>query len=256
METGTPLVGLAVGVVVGLTSMGGGALLTPALVLVAGIPPSLAIGSDVLIASAMKLFGGGAYAIRREVHWGVVGLLAAGSIPGAFLGVALLNRIPPGRLDEYLGRGLGFVLLLAGAATVLRILGKARPAVESMPTPRRTVALGFATGLLVATTSVGSGSLLMVVLALFYPLRSQTMVGTDLAHAFLLSSAATLGHLISGRVDFTLAAGVLAGAIPGVILGARLAFVVPERALRLGLAGVLVGIGGYLSLFSLSHGGQ
>ena len=96
MDAVTALVGLGVGVVVGLTSMGGGALLTPALVLVVGVPPSLAIGSDVLIASAIKLFGGGAYALRREVDWTTVRRLAVGSIPGALLGVGLLNLIPPG----------------------------------------------------------------------------------------------------------------------------------------------------------------
>lgn len=251
MDPATALVGGAVGIVVGLTSMGGGALLTPALVLVAGVPPSLAIGSDVLVAACMKLFGSGAYALRREVHWGTVGRLALGSVPAALLGVAVLNVLPKSLLDLYLGRALGVTLLLAGAATVLRLRLPA-PATDTAP-PRAavTVLLGAATGFLVATTSVGSGSLLMCVLALFFPFRSQQLVGTDLAHAFLLSSAATLGHLFSGRVDLGLAGGVLIGAIPGVIVGARLALALPEKVLRIGLAALLVSIGTYLSLFNL-----
>ncbi len=244
----TALVGLVVGAIVGLTSMGGGALLTPALVLVVGVPPSLAIGSDMLIASAIKLVGGGAYALRREVHWGLVGRLSAGSVPGALLGIGLINLVPQALLDQALGRALGAVLLLAGAATVLRLLRKSTVPADREPSLRVTVALGFATGLLVAVTSVGSGSLLMTVLALFFPLRSQTMVGTDLVHAFVLTSTATLGHLASGRVDFALAGAVLVGAVPGVILGARLALALPERRLRFGLAVLLLAIGTYLSV--------
>jgi hypothetical protein len=111
-----------------------------------------------------------------------------------------------------------------------------------------TVGLGFVTGILVSVTSIGSGSLLLCVLALFFPLSAPTMVGTDLAHALVLSVAASLGHLAAGRVDFALAGAVLLGAIPGVWLGARFATSVPERALRIGLAALLVIVGLNLSL--------
>lgn len=246
----TALVGLVVGIVVGLTSMGGGALLTPALVLGLGIPPSLAIGSDVLIASGMKLLGAGAYAARGFVHWPTVGRLAAGSVPGALLGVVTLNALPKALVDAAVGRALGVVLVLAGAATLARLLGRRGIApTRPFPSARRTALLGLATGFLVATTSVGSGSLLVVVLSFFFPLSARTLVGTDLAHALILSSAATLGHLLSGRVDFALAGSVLVGAVPGVIIGARLASALPERALRGALALVLVGVGVRLSVF-------
>jgi len=243
VEIAPAVVGLIVGVVVGLTSTGGGALLTPALVLVLGVPASAAIGSDVLIASVMKFFGGGFYALRREVHWPTVLRLAVGSIPGAGVGVALLNRLAVDEIDTILQRSLGAVLVVAGAATLTKLLVWRRSDRVSMPRWPATVALGFGTGVLVATTSVGSGSLLLCVLTCFFPLGPATMVGTDLVHALFLSTAATVGHLAAGRVDVPLAASVLVGAVPGVILGARFASGMPERALRTVLAVLLIGIG-------------
>lgn len=236
-------VGLVVGVVVGLTSMGGGALLTPALVLLLGVPPGVAVGSDVLIASVMKLVGSGVYAQRGQVHWQTVGRLATGSLPGAFVGILVLNAMPVQWVDTFVGKGLGCAMVAATACTLYRLWREAPP--EGLPWPRRemTVALGFATGLVVAMTSVGSGSLLICVLFFFYPLRTPTMVGTDLANALILSVGVTLGHGLSGRVDVALAASVLVGALPGVFIGARVAHRVPERALRLGLAVVLAFIG-------------
>ena len=112
-----------------------------------------------------------------------------------------------------------------------------------MPSAPLTVGLGFGTGFLVSTTSIGSGSLLLCALSLMYPLSARTLVGTDLVHALIVSSVATAGHFRAGRVDWHLAANVLAGGIPGVFLGARLAWVMPQRMLRFGLAIALVAIG-------------
>jgi uncharacterized protein len=234
------VIGLVVGIVVGLTSTGGGALLTPALILVLGVPPGMAVGTDVLIASGMKLVGSGLYSRRGHVHVPTVLRLAAGSLPGAGVGLLLLRSVPPQALDGFLRAALGIALLLAGAATLFRLQRVDGPLATTTPKTPVTVALGFATGVLVSVTSIGSGSLLLCVLALFFPLSAPTMVGTDLAHALLLSTAATLGHLAAGRVDFVLAGGVLLGAIPGVWLGARFATSVPERTLRIGLAALLL----------------
>lgn len=244
-------IGFAAGLLVGATSTGGGALLTPALILLARVPPSIAIGSDVLIACGMKLFGGGFYALRREVHWSTVGRLAAGSIPGALVGMAILNRIPVDRLETWLTHALGIVLVAAGAALLLRVTLAGRHGPRRTPPARVTIGLGFLTGVLVSMTSVGSGSLLLCVLALGYPLRARETVGTDLVHALLLSAAATLGHAHAGRVDVALAGAVLAGAIPGVLTGARLATGVQERSLRAALAVVLVAIGVPLAVFGM-----
>ena len=250
MDYGPSVLGLLVGIVVGATSTGGGALLTPALILVAGVPASIAIGSDVLIASGMKLFGGGVYALRGQVHWATVGRLAAGSLPGATVGVWLLNRLPAGALDAYLSRGVGIVLIAAGAAVIVRFTRGAQAHPRRAPRLPVTVALGFATGMLVSMTSVGSGSLLLCVLSLCYPLGAAAIVGTDLVHALLLSSVATVGHGLAGRVDVALAGTVLAGAVPGVLIGARFATAVPERTLRGCLAAMLIVIGLQLALFT------
>ena len=240
------LVGLVAGVVVGLTSTGGGALLTPALILFVGVPPSVAVGSDVFAAAVMKLFAGSAYALRGHVHWGTVLRLAAGSLPGAAAGIAIVNRLPPHSLDAIVTRGVGGALVLAGAATLWRLHVKAEPPRTAPPFPV-TAGLGFLVGMLVSLTSVGSGSVLLSVLAMFFPLQAATLVGTDLVHALLLSSAATVGHLAAGRVDIPLALSVLVGGVPGVILGARLALSVPERKLRAGLAFLLIGLGCHLA---------
>jgi len=251
MQLGYALVGCVVGVVVGLTSTGGGSLLTPAL-LFFGAPPALAIGSDVLVASGMKLFGGSFYALRREVHWPTVLKLGAGSIPGAALGIAVLNRVPREWLDTSLRRGVGVVLVLAGLATVRRVFlqGKAHP--ERFPSAAITVLLGAVTGILVSMSSIGSGSLLLCVMTALFPLSAQKIVGTDLVHALLLSAVAAIGHYLAGRVDLGLSLALLVGAIPGVLIGARLAWAMPQRALRVALGVVLVGIGAQLSLVAPS----
>jgi len=226
-----------------VTSTGGGALLTPALVYILGIPHSVAVGSDVLIASVTKLFGGGLYALRGQVDWPTVGRLLLGSLPGVVVGILLLDHLPPDLREHALQRALGVVLVLAGVASLIRVrfANRARP--RQAPATPITVGLGFATGVLVSTTSIGSGSLLLCVLAFFFPLPAQTMVGTDLVHALLLSTAATIGHAHAGRVDVALAATVLAGSVPSVLLGARVAHAVPERTLRVVLAVILIGLG-------------
>ena len=237
------LVGAAVGLLVGMTSMGAGALLTPALVLLLGVPPRIAVGSDVLIAGVMKLFGGGAYAVRRAVHWPTVLRLLLGSIPGALAGLLLLRLVPDGSLDAIIARLLGIAMLASGAVSLVRYVRRLPDEPVASPGTVLTAAIGFATGLLVSITTVGSGSILIFVLARFFPLRARQLVGTDLAHAFLLSVVAAAGHGFAGRLDPALALAVLAGAVPGVIAGALLAGKVPERSLRTALATIVFTVG-------------
>ena len=244
------LIGLAVGVVVGLTSTGGGALLTPALVLLLGVPPATAVGSDVFIGAAMKLFGGGVYATRGAVHWATAIRLATGSIPGATVGLLLLSLLPQGVLDAVLRRGLGGVLVVVSALMLWRLWQRSQDVQRPMPTRRLIVVLGFFTGLLVSTTSVGSGTIVLAALQSLFPLSAPVVVGTDLIHALFLSSFATVGHLIAGRVNVPLASTVLLGAIPGVLLGARIATVIAERPLRLVLALVIMTAGLHLAISS------
>ncbi len=226
----------------GLTSMGGGALLTPGLIFL-GIPPSMAIGSDVLIASGTKIFGSGAYLLKREVHWPTVLRLSLGSIPGAILGNHILNGLPRSAIDGFVVYGLGFVLIFGGSLTLYRLRMKDLPADLAMPPTIVIALMGFLTGVLVTVTSVGSGSILLVLMMRVVPLPMKKMVGSDIVHALILSSIAALLHAHSGRVDVHLALSVLVGAIPGVLIGARLAGVLPERSLRGAVAGVLVVVG-------------
>ena len=237
------LVGAAVGLLVGLTSMGAGALLTPALVLLLGVPPRIAVGSDVLIAGVMKLFGGGAYAVKRAVHWPTVLRLLAGSIPGAIAGLFLLRPISEGALDVLIARLLGVAMLASGTVSLVRYIRRAPDRAAAVPGLGRTVAIGFGVGVLVSVTTVGSGSILIFVLARFFPLRSRELVGTDLAHAFVLSIIAATGHGLAGRLAPALSVAVLAGAIPGVIAGALLSGTLPERALRTALAAIVFAVG-------------
>lgn len=245
--------GALCGLVVGMTSTGGGALLTPGLILL-GVPPGIAIGTDLLIASVMKLFGGGVYARSGQVHWPTVRWLACGSVPGALVGVYLINLLPAGSQGPLLSRVLGLALLLAGTATLVRVLWRSASSSRPMPRPWVTALLGAVVGALVSATSIGSGSLLLCVLAVLFPLSSRTLVGTDLVHALVLSTAATLAQLVSGRVDFLLAAQVLVGGIPGVLLGTKLTALLPERAMRGALACTLMGLGVYFSVPGEIHG--
>jgi len=242
MDLTVVLTGAVIGVVVGMTSTGGGALLTPALVLLLGVPARIAIGSDVLIAAVIKLVGSGFYVARGEVQWQTVRTLAYGSIPGALAGLALLARVPLERIDAILQQALGAALVLVGIVTVVQLTRKPRPR-PAMPRRGVTIAIGAAIGLLVSVTSIGSGSLLLAAFVLWFPLRPTTMVGTDLVHALVLSTVAATGHFFAGRVDLALSATVLVGAVPGVIAGASVATWMPQRALRGCLAAILLAIG-------------
>jgi uncharacterized protein len=253
VDLGLVIAGFVSGVVVGLTSTGGGALLTPALVLFVGVPARIAIGSDVLIAVGMKLVSGGFYAWRGHLHWPTVWRLLVGSIPGALVGLAVVNRLPVEGSDQILRAALGLVLLAVGGALVFRLRQDgAALAAGAGPGPWRTAGIGVVIGALVSITSVGSGSLLLCAFALWFPLSARTAVGTDLIHALMLSTIVSIGHWSAGRVDMALVGGVLIGAIPGAFTGAVLATSIPQRALRACLAAVLIGIGLQLAIANLA----
>ena len=239
-----PLVGLIAGLAIGLTGMGGGVLLTPIMVLFLGVPPSVAVSNDLLISLAVKPVGaithGRAGTVRRDIVW----RLAAGSVPAAFLGALLVNTWFAGR-DDALKYLIGGTLLVAAAMMVVRLLSRTTatddvPPVRALP----TVAIGIAGGLLVGMTSVGSGSLMLVLLSTLYPtLASRTLVGTDLAQAIPLVAAAALGHVLFGDIQMSIVLPVLIGAFPGVWLGSRWSVRMPDIALRPTLL-VLVGASG------------
>ncbi len=241
------LAGLGVGVVVGLTGMGGGALMTPILVLFFGVPPVAAVSSDLAASAVMKPFGGWVHARRGTVNWRLVAWLCVGSVPAAFLGVLLLRLLgDDAAVQHAIKVALGVALLLAAAGLLLKAwAGRKRggrgPGEPITVRPVPTLLLGAAGGLIVGLTSVGSGSLIIVALLALYPkLRANDLVGTDLVQAVPLVGAAALGHAFFGDLQLDIAAAVLVGSIPGVLIGARISSRAPGGIVRAALVIVLL----------------
>jgi uncharacterized membrane protein YfcA len=247
MDLTLALAGLGVGIVVGMTGMGGGALMTPILVLLFGVPPVAAVSSDLAASAVMKPFGGWVHARNGTVNWRLVGWLCVGSVPAAFLGVLLLRLVGDDTAMQHAIKvALGLALLLAAGGLLLKAwAGRRRPGAGPAPAitvrPVRTILLGAAGGLIVGLTSVGSGSLIIVALLMLYPaLRANDLVGTDLVQAIPLVTAAALGHVFFGDLHLDIAAAVLVGSIPGVLLGARISSRAPAGLVRTALVIVLL----------------
>ncbi len=245
MDVLLALAGFGVGLVVGLTGMGGGALMTPLLVLGFGVPPLAAVSSDLVASAVMKPFGGWVHHRHGTVNWTLVRWLCLGSIPAAFLGV-LLTRLVSDEdgVQLFVRSALGIALILAAGGLIAKgYTGRNRP-VSTVPIrvrPVATVLLGALGGLVVGLTSVGSGSLIIIVLLALYPtLRPGDLVGTDLVQAVPLVAAAALGHLLFGDLHLDVAAAIVIGSVPGVLLGARLSSKAPGGFVRAALVVVLV----------------
>jgi hypothetical protein len=221
------LAGAAVGLVVGLTGMGGGALLTPILVLLFGVDPLTAVSSDLVAAVVMKPVGGAVHMRRGTVNMRLVKWLVAGSVPTAFASVVVLTHITSAeQIDAVVSRMIGGALLLASMALVAKgAFAGRRAEIDAAAIevrPARTFAIGLFGGTMVGLTSVGSGSLMMVLLLMLYPrLTAKQLVGTDLVQAVPLVISAAAGHLLFGDVQLDLTGSLLVGAIPGVWLGAH-----------------------------------
>lgn len=233
------LAGFLVGIVVGLTGMGGGALMTPILVLGFGIDPLSAVSSDIVASLVMKPVGGGVHWKRGTVNWKLVRWLVAGSVPAAFLGVLLLRELGEGaQLQGTVKASLGVALLVVAIGLVIRPLlmrnrAGLNPNAPLVIRPLPTVLIGIAGGLVVGVTSVGSGSLMMILLLLLYPrLHMKQLVGTDLIQAIPLVGSAAIGHLLFGSFDFQLMTSIVIGAIPGVFIAARYSSRAPDRVIR------------------------
>ncbi len=236
-----PLVaaGFAVGLLVGLTGVGGGALMTPLLISSFGVPPQVAVGTDLLYASITKTAGGWRHHVADHVDWPIVLRLAAGSLPAAALLLVVMAFLPIDTvaLAHWIRMGLVVALPISGVAIVLYpFYTRTSPGNDEGDVPPRTlptVLFGVVLGLLVTLTSVGAGAIGVTVLAALYPmLPAKRLVGTDIAHAVPLTLLGGLGHLGLGNVDTSLLLALLCGSIPGILVGARLAGIVPERLLR------------------------
>ncbi|MGZ4593745.1 MAG: sulfite exporter TauE/SafE family protein [Actinomycetes bacterium] len=255
------LAGLFVGFVVGLTGMGGGALMTPMMILLFGVQPLAAVSSDLVASMIMKPVGGAVHLRRGTVNRELVGWLVLGSVPSAFCGVLVLRAVGHGDATQAVVRtSLGIALLFAAGSMIakalldLRKTQRARAAgiVEVGPgdgtdvriKPLPTLLVGVAGGLVVGMTSVGSGSLMIVALLLLYPtLRARQLVGTDLVQAVPLVASASLGHLLFGDFQLGLTSSLLIGALPGVYVGARVSSSAPGGVVRRALVVVLLASG-------------
>ncbi|MEY2397892.1 MAG: uncharacterized protein QOJ00_1066 [Actinomycetota bacterium] len=233
------LAGLLVGFVVGLTGMGGGALMTPVLVLLFNVQPLAAVSSDLVAAVIMKPVGGLVHARRGTVDMRLVRLLCMGSVPSAFLGVLVLKSFGEGEdLQNTIKRILGVALLLAASAIIAKAtVQRGRSAridigeVQMKAVP--TVLIGVIGGFVVGMTSVGSGSLMIVFLLMLYPsLSASQLVGTDLVQAVPLVASAAFGHILFGDFQLGLTASLLLGSVPGVYLGARTSANAPDSLIR------------------------
>lgn len=239
--------GLAVGMIVGLTGVGGGSLMTPLLVLVFGIHPATAVGTDLLYAAATKAVGTGVHGRQKSVNWQIVRRLASGSIPATIATFLVMNAIgvqsSKGGLLAFL---LGMVLLMTSTTLVFRrqivaYLGGMMQSNNDRTVAYLTVITGVILGGLVMTTSVGAGAIGVTALLVLYPrLPTLQIVGSDIAHAVPLTLIAGLGHWWMGDVNFVLLGTLLIGSIPGIIIGSLLAPRLPEGVLRSILAAVLM----------------
>jgi uncharacterized membrane protein YfcA len=241
------LAGAFVGFVVGLTGMGGGALMTPILVLLFGIEPLTAVSSDIVASMIMKPIGGGVHLTRGTVHKGLVKWLVLGSVPSAFLGVLLLKRLGSGAaLQSHVKLYLGVALLVVTVGLLIKPLLAARkkPGESMLPLvvkPLPTLLIGILGGVVVGLTSVGSGSLMIILLLMLYPrLKLSELVGTDLVQAVPLVASAALGHILFGDFKMSLTASILIGSIPGVFVGARFSSRAPDYVIRPALVVVLL----------------
>ncbi len=259
MDMRFALVGFFIGGLVGLTGAGGGSLMTPVMILILGVKPLIAVGTDLAYGAVTRLVGGAVHLRGGSVHRRTALLLAGGSVPATIAGVAMISRIErasPAFVNVFLLRSIAWALILVALALftkpfILRLgerWGRSgdddwRDRLEERGSRDRWLLplLGVIVGFLVGITSVGAGSLVIVVLLLLYPRwQSKDMVGTDVFHAAALTSAASLAQLVAGNVNMAMTLSLLIGSIPGVVLGSRLAFGFPDQLLRVTMASVLL----------------
>jgi uncharacterized membrane protein YfcA len=237
--------GFGVGILVGTTGMGGGSLMTPLLILLFGIKPVVAVGTDLAYAAITKTAGGFLHLRKGTVQTSLAWWLAIGSCPGAILGVVLLERLG---LEDILLPLIGAALLLTGGLVLLRaLISNGAGERKSVPLNTRhkvaAVVLGASVGFVLGLTSAGSGTLIAIGLILGFRLVPRRVVGTDVFHAAILLWAAGLAHVSAGNVDFGLVGNILIGSIPGVWVGSHYSIRVPAAVLRTTLAVVLIGAG-------------
>ncbi|MFA5958723.1 sulfite exporter TauE/SafE family protein [Hyphomicrobium sp.] len=239
--------GFVVGFLVGMTGVGAGSLMTPFLITTIGVPPTLAVGTDLLFASITKASAAWPHHNFGNVNWRLVGWLAAGSVPGSLAMLLMLHILDPdtAALSLVIKRALIAALLLSSIAILIYPLivrghTQDRETTELKMRYVPTLLLGLTLGSIVTLTSVGAGAIGVVVLTLLYPtLRTRRLIGTDIVHAVPLTLISGLGHLSIGNASFSLLGLLLAGSLPGIAIGSRLTGILPDWLLRIFLAVIL-----------------
>lgn len=249
MDIAYTLSGLLVGTLIGLTGVGGGSLMTPLLILF-GIPPVKAVGTDLLFASITKASGVWVHGRRGTIDWKIVGLLAAGSLPASLLTLLCLDYLGAQgwTLDTLIVPFIGVAVILTAVALIFKAQlqrhARFKHGLQGRTLTVATVATGAVLGTLVTLTSIGAGAIGVVVLFLLYPLLpTARIVGSDIAHAVPLTLLAGLGHLQMGNVNFVLLGSLLFGSLPGIYIGSHMSVKIPETVLRGVLASMLMLIG-------------
>ncbi|KKI89910.1 membrane protein [Bacillus sp. SA1-12] len=247
MSISIMLMGLAVGILVGLTGVGGAALLTPLLIAL-GINPTIAVGTDLVYNSITKLFGFAQHWRQKTINFKMVKYLALGSIPSAVLAIGTLHLFPAlhQHQEKIITHALGYVLTLVAISILLRVFfdKKIRPNKwQTMPLENKktlTIFIGVIFGFIVGLTSIGSGSLFAIAMLYLYKMKTSELVGTDIAHAFLLVTVAGILNASFGSVDYLLTLNLLIGSIPGVIAGSMLSTKVSPKPLQAVMATIIL----------------
>ena len=243
--------GFAVGLLVGMTGVGGGSLMTPLLTLLFGVPPSVAVGTDLAFASITKTAGTFTHRLRGTVHWDIVKLLCMGALPAAVVATLALNHF--GTLNAEIGQLIRYSIAGSVMLTVVALVFKGKMLAWINAKPERqlqgralasaTIISGAVLGILVTVSSIGAGAIGATLLVMLYPrLSSAEVAGTDIAYAVPLTAIAALGHWWLGSINWELLAMLLIGSVPGITLGSWVARAVPERFLRGLLAMTLTGV--------------
>ena len=250
------MTGFAVGLLVGMTGVGGGSLMTPLLILLFGIHPATAVGTDLLYAAVTKTAGSAVHGFNRTIDWRIVRLLASGSVPTTVITIIALSHIginsPAAR--DLITVVLTIALFVTAAMLIFRERIVARyatrlGALQPKQIATVTIIVGAVLGVLVSITSVGAGAIGVTALVLLYPkLPTARIVGSDIAHAVPLTLVAGIGHWFLGSIDMGVLLSLLVGSVPGILLGSYAAVRIPETALRLVLAGTLIVVATKLSL--------
>lgn len=237
--------GLFVGLLVGATGMGGGIIMTPLLLFVFGVSPAVAIGTDLLFASVTKSIGAWQHWRQRTLDFPLLLRVVLGSIPGTLTGLFLIFLLKENKatLNFFVTKSISVVFILISIVMLLQLYSKKKNEAAKDFSEMKTsilVSIGFLTGLLVAVTSVGSGTLFIALLLWFYPWKASALVGTDLLHGVLITGLAGLAHSYLGTIDYVLVLQLLAGSIPGVLIGSRITVKLPDFYIRIVLISMMI----------------